>query len=41
MNQKTLLYFALGLIAMRWLVRESRTTLETDLVDRLRLAGAL
>jgi hypothetical protein len=41
MNQKTLLYLALGLLAMRWFVREPRLEVETDLVTRLRLAGAL
>lgn len=39
MNQKTLLYLAFGLFAMRWLMRDARS--ESDLVTRLRLAGAL
>jgi len=43
MNQKTLplVYFALGLIVMRLLARESRPESEVDLVTRLRQAGAL
>ena len=43
MNQKTLplLYFALGLIVMRFLARENNVPAEADLVTRLRLAGAL
>ena len=39
MNQKTLLYLAFGLVAMRWLIRDARP--DADLVTRLRLAGAL
>jgi len=43
MNQKTLpfLYFALGLIVMRFLARENRPEAEVDLVTRLRQAGAI
>ena len=43
MNHKSLpiLYFALGLIVMRWLAREQRAEAEVDLVTRLRQAGAL
>jgi hypothetical protein len=39
MNQKTLLYLAFGIFAMRWILRDARG--ETDLVTRLRVAGAL
>ena len=39
MKQMTLLTIALGLIAMRWFVREGES--QVDLVERLRLAGAL
>ena len=41
MNQKAFFFLALGFLAMRWLAREPRTLIETDLVDRLRLAGAI
>ena len=43
MNHKTLplLYFALGVIVMRWLSREQHAETEVDLVTRLRQAGAL
>lgn len=39
MKQMTVLTIALGLIAMRWWTRDDRV--ETDLVARLRLVGAL
>lgn len=41
MNQKALLYLALGFFAMRWLVREPRAAADVDLLERLRLAGAI
>ncbi len=43
MNHKTLplITFALGLLVMRLLARESHTHTDLDLVARLRHAGAL